>query len=114
MTVKSHGNFFDRHLGTVVTVAVLFFGQIATYAVLQSRVNNLEDLTKDTVKQSEHKDTVRRIETLEYKFAQDVVPRSEHTLRDADLNKRLDEIKDNVKEIRDRVEIIDNRGRGVR
>jgi hypothetical protein len=98
------GNFFDRHLGTVVMVSVLFFGQIASYAVLQSRVNTLEEMTKDTVKQSEHKDLLRRTEMLE----KEVVPRSEHLLRDAELNKRLDQIQESIREVQDR---LDNRAR---
>ena len=101
-------SFFDRHLGTVVMVGVLIVGQITGYALLQARVNSLEDNNKDTVHRSEHAELERRTAILE----QELVPRSEHMLRDTELNKRLDEIQSNVKEIRDRVEIIDNRGRG--
>lgn len=104
---KSDGNFFDRHLGTVVMVALLFIGQIAGYSVLQARVNSLEDQTKDSVKRSEHTDLLRRTENLET----ELVPRSEHILRDQELNKRLDTIQIDVKEIRDRVETIDSRQR---
>lgn len=98
------GNFFDRHLGTVVMVSILFFGQIASYAVLQSRVNTLERVADDSVKQSEHKDLLRRTETLE----RELVPRSEHLLRDAELNKRLDQIQESIREVQDR---LDNRAR---
>lgn len=102
MTTKptNGGNFFDRHLGTVVMVAVLFAGQIATFAVLQARVNSIDELLKDTVRQSEYKDTVRRTEKLEI----ELVPRQEHLLRDAELNKRLDQIQESIREVQDRLD----------
>lgn len=91
-------------------VTVLLAGQIASFAVLQSRVSGLEDAARDSVKRSEHLDLTRRTEMLE----KELVPRSEHLLRDTELNKRLDQIQDDVKDIRSRVEAIDNRQRTER
>ena len=111
MTAKrsnGHG-FMDRHLATIVMVSLVFAGQIAGYAILQNKVGGLEDRTKDNVNRSEHTDLLRRTEILE----RELVPRSEHQLRDAELNKRLDVIHEDIKEIRDKVEIIDNRQRGI-
>jgi hypothetical protein len=67
---------------------------------LQSRVNALEELRADTVKSSEHKDLLRRVEILEV----ELVPRSEHLLREAELSKRLDEIQQSIREVQDRLD----------
>jgi len=107
MRSRNGTGFVDRHLATVITVVILLGGQIASFAVLQSRVNYLEDQTKDVVRRSEHTEITRRVEALETQL----VPRSEHLLRDTELNKRLDQIQDSIKEVRDRVEIIDSRQR---
>lgn len=99
--------FLDRHLGTVLTVALLFTGQVASFAILQARVNTLELSVAGSVSRSEHMDANRRIEVLEH----ELVPRSEHLLRDTELNKRLDEINDSIKDVRARLEVIDSHQR---
>lgn len=88
-------------------VAILLAGQIASFAVLQVHVSNLEESSHDNVKRTEHMDLLRRTETLE----KELVPRTEHMYRDAELNKRLDAIQENIKEVRDKVDAIDSRQR---
>ena len=95
-------SFFDRHFGSVLMIIVLFVGQVAEYAILQSRVAALEDRSRDFITQAEYKDISRRIEVLET----ELVPRSEHLLRDAELNKRLDGIQDSLTRLEDRLNLL--------
>lgn len=81
-------NFWDRNLGTIVMIIIVLAGQISSYAVLTARVTALEEKTKSHVSISEHDDLIRRVELLE----KDMVPRSEHLLRDEQLNIRLTNI----------------------
>lgn len=60
--------------------------------------------------QTRNEELERRVLNLE----KDLVPRSEHMLRDQELNKRLDQIQEDIKDVKTRVEIIDNRERSVR
>lgn len=101
-------SFIDKHLATIVMLFVMITGQVAGFAVLQSRVTTVEAGQADIVRRSEHMDVVRRVDSLE----KEVVPRNEHLLRDTELNKRLDEIQDSIKDVRDRIEVIDNRQKG--
>lgn len=57
--------------------------------------------------QTQNEELERRVLLLE----RDIVPRSEHLLRDAELNKRLDQIQENIREIKNHVEAIDERQR---
>ncbi len=85
--------FFDKHLGTVVVGVLVVAGWVSTFTMMQSRLGFLEDEYKDVVHRSEHVETVRRIDVLE----KELVPRSEHLIRDDQLNKRLDMIQEQIK-----------------
>lgn len=94
----------DRHFGSMLWLVILAISQCASFAVLEFKVNALDETAKsalmDSVKQSEHKDLLRRVENLE----RELVPRSEHLLRDAELNKRLDQIQESIREVQDRLD----------
>lgn len=95
----NHSGFFDRHLGTIVIAALVVAGWGSTFSVMQSRLGALEDNYKDMVHRSEHVDAVRRIDVLE----KELVPRSEHLIRDEELNKRLDMIQEQLKLVQEDV-----------
>lgn len=99
-------NFWDRHLATVVFGLVLLMGQVGAYAVLQSRVASLETRQQETTSKSQHDDLVRRVQGLET----ELVPRSEHLLRDEQLNARLKNIEESVHSIDDRLNQIQRDG----
>lgn len=91
--------FWDRHLGTFVFGAVVLLGQVGAFAIVQNRVSTLETRQLDTVTKSQHDDAVRRIASLET----ELVPRSEHILRDEQLNTRLKNIEEAVHSIDERL-----------
>lgn len=91
--------FWDRHLGTVVFGIVLVAGQVGAFAVLQSRVTMIEMRQSDTITKSQHDDLVRRTASLE----NELVPRSEHLLRDEQLNARLKNIEEMTHSIDERL-----------
>lgn len=96
----SHQNgFFDRHLGTIVVGALVVIGWASTFAMMQSRLTALEENYKDVVHRSEHIEITRRVDVLE----RELVPRSEHLIRDEQLNKRLDMIQDQIKLVQEDV-----------
>lgn len=78
---------------------VLASGQIAVFAVLQNRVSNVELRQNDSVNKSQHEDLVRRVAVLET----ELVPRSEHLLRDEQLNARLKNIEESMHSIDNRL-----------
>jgi archaellum component FlaC len=94
--------FFDRHLGTIVVAALVVIGWASTFTMMQSRLGVLEENYKDVVHRSEHAEVTRRIDTLE----KELVPRSEHLIRDDQLNKRLDMIQDQIKSVQEDVAMI--------
>jgi len=69
-------------------VTILLAGQISGYSILTARVSALEERTKSMISSTEYQDLQRRVELLE----KDTVPRSEHLLRDEQLNARLTNI----------------------
>lgn len=91
--------FWDRHLGTVVFGIVLVAGQVGAFAVLQSRVTMIEMRQSDTVSKTQHDDLTRRTAILEG----ELVPRSEHLLRDEQLNARLKNIEESTHSIDERL-----------
>lgn len=99
-------SFWDRHLATVVFGIVLMMGQVGAFAVLQSRVASLESRQQDSTSKSQHDDLVRRVQGLET----ELVPRSEHLLRDEQLNARLKNIEESVHSIDDRLNQIQREG----
>jgi hypothetical protein len=92
----------DRHLGTIVVGALVILGWASTFAMMQSRLSALEDNYKDVVHRSEHVEITRRVDVLE----KELVPRSEHLIRDEQLNKRLDMIQDQIKSMQEDVGVI--------
>lgn len=92
-------NFWDKHLGTFIFCGVLAATQIAIFSVLQNRVAIMETRQIDFVVKSSHEDLTRRVMSLET----ELVPRSEHLLRDEQLNARLKNIEESVHSIDDRL-----------
>jgi hypothetical protein len=87
--------FLDRHLGTIIMLGLLLIGQFTTFAILQTRVSELEDQTKNMVPLNEHRDLQRRMEALE----SEIVPRAEHQARDQELDDRLRNIESEQKHL---------------
>lgn len=96
---RTSATFWDRHLGTFVFGAVLLLGQVGAFAVIQNRVTTLESRQLDTTTKSQHEDLARRVASLET----ELVPRSEHNLRDEQLNTRLKNIEEAVHSIDERL-----------
>lgn len=86
------GSFFERHFGTLVIVGAMTLAQVAEYSILQARVTTLEGEQKNSITAAEHGDLARRVVGLE----SEMVPRSEHLLRDEQINIRLKSIEDEM------------------
>lgn len=100
-------NFWDKHLGTFIFCGVLAATQIGIFSVLQNRVAIMETRQLDFVIKPQYDDLVRRVASLEV----ELVPRSEHILRDDQLNARLKNIEDSVHSIDDRLNQIQRDGK---
>lgn len=85
-------SFFERHFGTLIIVGAMTIAQVAEYAILQARVAALEGEQKNSITSVQHEDLTRRVVALE----SEVVPRSEHLLRDEQLSLRLKNIEDQL------------------
>lgn len=74
-------SFFEKHFATLVMVGITAMGLVANFTLMGSKVDELR----------------RRTEILE----KDLVPRSEHLMRDEQLNKRLDLMQDQIKNVQE-------------
>lgn len=92
-------SFADKHLNTIVIAILVVAGWIANFAIMQARLGSLEEVSHDMVHRSEYIDALRRVDVLE----KELVPRSEHLIRDEQLNKRLDIIQDQLKIVQEDV-----------
>lgn len=85
-------SFLDKNFGTLVILGAMIIAQVAQYAILISRVNALEGNQPNFASQTQHADLARRVAGIE----SEMVPRSEHLLRDEQLNTRLKSIEDQL------------------
>lgn len=102
-------NFWERNALWLVTAIVSLLGYAAVFAVTADRVTTLEERSKEFVVSSQHKDLERRVESLET----EVVPRSEHLLRDEDLNKRLDGIQSSITSLQTQMNSVQTQLNGI-
>lgn len=92
--------------------ALIVAGWVSNYSINANKISNLEDamktigiaLDKDFVHRSEHIEVQRRVDKLEV----ELVPRSEHLLRETELNKRLDIMQDQLKGIQEDINQVKN------
>lgn len=100
-------HFWDKHLGTLIFCGVLVATQIGIFSVLQNKVSILETRQSEYVYKGQFDDLVRRTAFLE----SELVPRSEHILRDEQLNTRLKNIEESVHSIDDRLNQLQRDGK---